>query len=90
MRISAIWGAVLVALLLAFVGSRRLSARLLAPLPHLPGALGRLGGRLAPRLSEALDGLRELTAARRLVWPTLLSVGAWALEGLGLFPDEQE
>jgi uncharacterized protein (TIRG00374 family) len=84
----AIWataGALVVAALLAFVGSRSLSSRLLAPLPRLPGALGRAGTRIAPRLHEALDGLRELTTARRLVWPTVLSIAAWSLEGIGLW-----
>ena len=30
-------------------------------------------------------GLRSLTTPRRLVWPTVLSVGAWSLEGIGLW-----
>ena len=49
------------------------------------GGVGRLGARAAPKLAQALDGLRDLTAPRRLVWPTLLSVAAWGLEGLGLW-----
>jgi uncharacterized protein (TIRG00374 family) len=78
-------GTAVVVLLLAFVASRRLSELLLRPLPHLPGALGRLGQRLAPKLLHALDGLRDLTAPRRLVWPAALSIVGWSLEGVGLW-----
>ncbi len=78
-------GAAAVLSLLVLIASRRLSGRLIAGLPRLPGAVGRLGARAAPKLAQALDGLRDLTAPRRLVWPTLLSVAAWGLEGLGLW-----
>jgi uncharacterized protein (TIRG00374 family) len=84
----ALWaaaGAIVVAALLAFVSSRRLSHGALALLPRLPGALGRLAGRVAPKIDEALGSLRELTAPRRLVVPTLLSVVGWGLEGVGLW-----
>jgi uncharacterized membrane protein YbhN (UPF0104 family) len=84
----AIWasaGALVVALLLAFVGSRGVSDWTIGLLPRLPGFLGRTGGRIGPRVAEAMVGLRALTSPRRLVWPTLLSVGAWSLEGIGLW-----
>jgi glycosyltransferase 2 family protein len=78
-------GAALVAAILVFVSSRRLSHRMLGLLPRLPGGLGRLFGRIAPKLDEALEQLRGLTAARRLPWPTLLSIAAWSLEGVALW-----
>lgn len=78
-------GALLVFALLVFVSSRRLSAALLAPLPRLPGALGRVGARLAPKVAISLDQLRGLTTPARLVWPTVLSIAAWALEGIALW-----
>ncbi len=75
-------GAVLVAAILVFVSSPALSAQLL---PRLPGGLGRVFTRIAPRIEAALLGLRELTTPRRLVWPTLLSIAAWSLEGIALW-----
>src|SRR5262249_10688598 len=69
-------GAMVVALLLAFVTVRPLSRALIAPLPRLPGALGRVGARIAPKVTVALDELRGLTTPARLVWPTLLSIAA--------------
>lgn len=78
-------GAAAVTLLLACVASRRLSELLLRPLPGLPGALGRAGRRIAPKLLRAVDSLRDLTAPRRLVWPTALSIVGWSLEGVGLW-----
>jgi uncharacterized protein (TIRG00374 family) len=78
-------GATLVVLLLVFVAYRPASRALLRVLPKLPGPLGRVGGRVAPKVDEALDGLRELTAPSRLVWPTLLSIVAWSLEGVALW-----
>jgi uncharacterized protein (TIRG00374 family) len=84
----ALWasaGAVVVLLLLAFIGSEHLSSWAVGLLPRLPSALGRLGGRIAPKLTLALAELRGLTTARRLVWPTMLSVVGWSLEGVGLW-----
>jgi uncharacterized protein (TIRG00374 family) len=78
-------GTVAVVVLLGIVASRRLSAWMLRALPRLPGALGRMGGRLAPKIELALHELRVLTAPSRLIWPTLLSVAAWSLEGVGLW-----
>src|SRR5262249_50612664 len=62
-----------------------LSDRGIAGLPRLPGALGRFGGRAAPKLAASLASLRELTTPRRLLWPTLLSIAAWSLEGVALW-----
>lgn len=39
--------------------------------------------RLRPRLLEVYDGLAALAQPRVLAWSTLLSVAAWACEGLG-------
>jgi uncharacterized protein (TIRG00374 family) len=84
----AIWaacGAVLVVALLVFIAFPAASSPLLGLLPRLPGALGRMGGRIAPKVDEALRGLRTIVAPAQLVWPTLLSIGAWSLEGVGLW-----
>ena len=78
-------GALAVGLLLGLVASRTLSGWLLGLLPRLPGALGRIGARVAPKVGLALGELRGLTTPARLVWPTLLSIGAWSLEGIGLW-----
>jgi uncharacterized protein (TIRG00374 family) len=78
-------GTVVVITLLVFVASPRLSGGTVALLPKLPGAVGRLGGRLEPKLHEALEQLRVLTTPARLVWPTILSLAGWSLEGLGLW-----
>lgn len=78
-------GAGLVAGILLFVSSRTLSAWLLARLPRLPGAIGRAGAKVAPKLTDALVSLRDLTTPRMLVWPTLLSIVAWSLEGIALW-----
>lgn len=84
----AIWasaGAAVVVGLLVFVASPALSDRFLRFLPRLPGGLGLAGSRVGPKLQEALGSLRALTTPARLVWPTLLSIGAWSLEGIGLW-----
>lgn len=87
-RGGAVWasaGGVLVFALLVFVASERLSSTVVDWLPRLPSALGRLGARMQPKLHQALSELRVLTTPRRLVWPTLLSVVGWSLEGVGLW-----
>lgn len=81
----ASFGAAAVLTLLVLVASPRLSEGLVQRLPGLPGALGRVGYRLAPKLLIALASLRALTTPRRLILPTLLSIGAWALEGIALW-----
>ncbi|HEY4116948.1 MAG TPA: lysylphosphatidylglycerol synthase transmembrane domain-containing protein [Byssovorax sp.] len=78
-------GAAIVLGLLAFVTSRRLSRAVLELLPRLPGALGRVGHKVAPRVEAALVELRVLTSPRRLVLPSLLSIAAWSLEGIALW-----
>jgi uncharacterized protein (TIRG00374 family) len=81
----AIAGAFLVLGLLLFIASPRLQRPVLARLPRLPGPLGRLGTRFAPKMAEALSSLRELTTPRRLLWPSLLSLVGWSLEGVALW-----
>jgi len=84
----AIWaccGAVLVLSLLVFVARPALSRRALDLLPRLPGGLGRVAGRVVPKVEEALDNVRVLTTPGRLVLPTLLSIAAWACECFGLW-----
>jgi uncharacterized protein (TIRG00374 family) len=84
----ALWatlGAIVVGALLLIVASRALSDRIVRALPRLPGPLGRAGARIGPKVEVALHGLRGLTAPSRLVWPTVLSIAAWGLEGVGLW-----
>jgi uncharacterized membrane protein YbhN (UPF0104 family) len=45
---------------------------------------GRLG-RIAPRLHTALESLRVVAGPAALLWPTALSIVAWAAEGVALF-----
>jgi uncharacterized membrane protein YbhN (UPF0104 family) len=81
----AIAGGLAVLALLAFVASPRLSQPVLTALPRMPGPLGRMGAQLSGPLSIALLQLRALTTPGRLLWPTLLSIVGWALEGVGLW-----
>src|SRR5262249_24894874 len=78
-------GAAVVLALLIFVASPALSSRSLGLLASLPGGIGRVGRRVPPKLEEALTQLRVLTTPRRLIIPTLLSICAWALEGVALW-----
>jgi uncharacterized protein (TIRG00374 family) len=78
-------GSGLVLGLLVFVASPRLSRAMVELTTRLPGPVGRIGGRVAPKLHTALDQLRELTTPSRLVLPTLLSIAGWSLEGVGLW-----
>lgn len=78
-------GALVVIALFAFIASPKLRGLFIAPLPRLPGALGRIGAAIAPKVEVALGELRELTTPSRLVIPTILSIAAWSLEGLGLW-----
>ncbi|MFT3764535.1 MAG: lysylphosphatidylglycerol synthase transmembrane domain-containing protein [Minicystis sp.] len=78
-------GAAVVIALLVFVSTPALSRRLLDLLPKLPGALGRIAGRVVPKIEEALDNVRVLTTPGRLVLPTVLSILAWACECIGLW-----
>ncbi|EYF08952.1 Hypothetical protein CAP_0036 [Chondromyces apiculatus DSM 436] len=84
----ALWatlGAIVVGVLLMVVASTKVSDGLLRALTLLPGPLGRLAARIGPKIAVALHGLRGLTAPSKLIWPTILSIGAWGLEGLGLW-----
>ncbi|UQA58250.1 lysylphosphatidylglycerol synthase transmembrane domain-containing protein [Polyangium aurulentum] len=84
----ALWagiGTTAVVALLVLIAFPAVSGPVLRLLPRLPGPLGRVGGKIAPKVDEALSGLRTLTAPAQLVWPTLLSIGAWSLEGIGLW-----
>jgi uncharacterized protein (TIRG00374 family) len=79
----AIWagaGAVVVLALLLLIASPRLAQHVIALLGRFPG-----GKRVAPKIELALYQLRELTAPRRLLWPTALSLVGWSLEGIGLW-----
>ncbi|MEP7122728.1 MAG: lysylphosphatidylglycerol synthase transmembrane domain-containing protein [Byssovorax sp.] len=78
-------GAGAVVALLAFVSSPALSTWLLTLLSRLPGRLGKAFTRIAWKIEVALLQLRELTTPRRLIWPTLLSIAAWSLEGIALW-----
>lgn len=42
-------------------------------------------GRFAPKLREAVESLRMLASPTALIWPMVLSVFAWACEGVGLW-----
>lgn len=73
-------GTVLVATLLGIIASRSASFAVIRFVASLPGPFRRVG----PRLEEAYESLTVLVAARNLLWPTLLSVAAWALECMAL------
>lgn len=74
-------GAGLVVGCLVVIMSRRLSEAVIRGCERLPGPFGRH----APKLRVAWESLRELTTPAALVVPSLLSVAAWALEGLALW-----
>jgi glycosyltransferase 2 family protein len=77
------WAAVgfgLITVGLLAIMSRRFSEAVLRVLERLPGRLGRIG----PKVRESWESLRLMTTPRTLVLPALLSVVAWALEGLAL------
>lgn len=84
----AIWagfGALTVVALLVFVSVPKASSFVVWLLRRLPGPLGRVGEKIAPKIETILSGLRSLTSPSQLVWPTLLSIGAWSLEGIALW-----
>ncbi|MDI1430490.1 MULTISPECIES: lysylphosphatidylglycerol synthase transmembrane domain-containing protein [Polyangium] len=84
----ALWaglGAATVVVLLVFVSVPAVSGAVMRLLPKLPGPLGRVGGKVAPKINEALHGLRTIVSPAQLVWPTLLSIVAWSLEGVALW-----
>jgi uncharacterized protein (TIRG00374 family) len=58
------------------------------PLDAVAGWFERRGGRLgriAPKLRVALKSLRVVAGPAALLWPTALSIVAWAAEGIALF-----
>ncbi len=79
------FGAATVLALLVFIAFPAVSTPFVRLLPRLPGPIGRIGQRLGPKIEEALNGLRAIVAPAQLVWPTLLSIAAWSLEGVGLW-----
>ncbi len=81
----ALAGVMLVLALLVTVASPTVSRTLLSVLPRLPGPLGRVAARIAPRLEVALSQVRVLLTPSRLVIPALLSLVGWSLEGVGLW-----
>jgi uncharacterized protein (TIRG00374 family) len=74
-------GATAVLVLLVVVSHRRLSMRLIGLVERLPPPFRTLG----PKLHEAYDSLAVLVRPANLVVPTLLSIGAWALECTALW-----
>jgi glycosyltransferase 2 family protein len=73
-------GAVVVLALLVFIASPALSQRAVSLMARLPGTK-----RVVPKIELALAQLRELTTPIRLLWPALLSLVGWSLEGIGLW-----
>ncbi|AKT43203.1 lysylphosphatidylglycerol synthase transmembrane domain-containing protein [Chondromyces crocatus] len=84
----AIWatlGALVVVALLLLVAWPRFSDQLLRALTLLPGVLGKAATRIGPKVAVALHGMKGLTTPSKLILPTILSIGAWGLEGFGLW-----
>jgi uncharacterized protein (TIRG00374 family) len=78
-------GAAVVLGLLGFVSIPALSRLALAPWRKLPGRAGKIAERVVPKVELALEELRVMTTPRALLIPSLLSVGGWALEGVGVW-----
>ncbi len=74
-------GAALVFVILLTVSSRRLSHLFIRLIQRLPGPARSSG----PKLLQAYEGLSVLVRPRSLVFPTLLSIAGWSLEGAGLW-----
>lgn len=74
-------GGALVVIALFAIGSEAVVDLAVRLVGLLPGRLGALG----PKLRESWEGLRLLTSPRALLWPTLLSIVAWWLEGVALW-----
>jgi uncharacterized membrane protein YbhN (UPF0104 family) len=77
----AIAGSALVVFFVGVVSSRRASLGLVRACGRLPGPFPRL----VPRLEAAYDSLALLVKLRHLLWPTVVSVAAWLLEGISLW-----
>jgi uncharacterized protein (TIRG00374 family) len=74
-------GAAAVLVLLVIVSNRGLSYALIGFVEKLPGPFRRIG----PKLHEAYDSLATMVKPSNLALPTLLSIGAWALECTALW-----
>jgi uncharacterized protein (TIRG00374 family) len=69
-------GAGAVVVLLAVISSKRLSYGIIALIERLPGIFRRIG----PKLHEAYDSLATMLRPANLLFPAVLSIGAWSLE----------
>lgn len=78
-------GAMVVVGILLFVTMPVVSRTFLAPWARLPGRLGQRLNQIIPKVEAALDSLRELVRGRRLIWPSVLSLAGWSLEGVGVY-----
>jgi uncharacterized protein (TIRG00374 family) len=74
-------GTAAVVVLLVVVSNRGLSLSIVGVIERLPGPFKRIG----PKLHEAYDSLATLVKPANLIVPTLLSIGAWALECTALW-----
>jgi uncharacterized protein (TIRG00374 family) len=74
-------GAVVVAILLGVIASKRLSYAIIGVVEKLPGPFKKIG----PKLHTAYDSLAVMVSFRNLIVPTLLSIMAWALECFALW-----
>jgi glycosyltransferase 2 family protein len=76
----AIAGAAVIVFALAMIMWR-------APLDYLLAWVSRHPrfGRFAPKLREAIESLRLLAGPSAIAWPMLLSIVAWACEGIALW-----
>lgn len=81
----AIVGAAVVATLLTLIAVPSWALALLSPLKRAPSPVGRFVTRVFPKIEESLGHLRGLTTPKHLVVPSLLSIGGWSLEGLGVY-----
>jgi uncharacterized protein (TIRG00374 family) len=70
-----------VLVLLVVVTHRGLTLRIIGVLERLPGPFRRIG----PKLHESYASLATMVKPANLIVPTLLSIGAWALECTALW-----
>jgi uncharacterized protein (TIRG00374 family) len=74
-------GAIVVSITLAVLSSRTLSLGSITLMEKLPGPFQRIG----PKVRQAYESLAVMVKPRNLLFPTVLSVAAWALECLALW-----
>ena len=77
---AAIGGAAVV-VVLAIVMSRSIPDAIVGWMEKREGALARI----APRVRTAWESLRLLVTPGALLWPTILSICSWAMEGISLW-----